>query len=126
MKKNSIKKQQGVTLLSVIIGIALIVVLTAAVVNIVPLFVENYSVKSSLVSLVDDVKSKPIVTEEEIRQRLLKRLHFSNVENVKSDNIKLIRGEDATRIQVQYEVRTPFLGNIDFVVHFDDVEDVPR
>jgi len=126
MNKITIKKQQGVTLLSLLVGICLIIVLTAGVVNVAPLFLENYSVKSSLVSLVDDVKSDPMVSEEEIKERLMKRLSFSNVENVSSDNIKLIRTADATQIQVDYEVRTPFLGNIDFVVHFDDREDVPR
>jgi len=126
MNKITFKKQQGVTLLSLLIGICLIIVLTAGVVNVAPLFLENYSVKSSLVSLVDDVKSDPMVSEEEIKERLMKRLSFSNVENVSSDNIKLIRTVDATQIQVDYEVRTPFLGNIDFVVHFDDREDVPR
>ena len=117
--------QQGISLIAVIIGLCLIIVFTSAFVNVVPLYAENFSVKSSLTSMAED-KTTRSLNNQEIKKRLMKRLKFSGVSNVKERDIQISRSPEATVLQIAYEVRTNFLGNIDFVVKFDHKEEVAR
>lgn len=112
-------KQVGITLISLLIMIAIAVFVVTTTVKIVPVYIENISVKNSLVSIageIDDNKIKP----KDIKQRLITRLGFNNVEHINKENIMISGGEDHSTLSIEYEVRKPIVGNIDFVMKFNN------
>ncbi|NOX91852.1 MAG: DUF4845 domain-containing protein, partial [Gammaproteobacteria bacterium] len=60
----------------------------------------------------------------EILSTLNKRFSIDDVKNVTNENIFIERRKDGSMvIAIEYEVRTPALGNVDMVVSFvDEVE----
>jgi hypothetical protein len=53
-----------------------------------------------------------------IKDEMMKNFYTSYVERVGKKNIKIIRSR-GKKLQVKYEVREPFIGNLDFLIHFE-------
>lgn len=110
--------QRGMTLTGVLIGAALVAFLVYSGAKLAPIYLENYSVKSSLSSLAGEEGKGGSVRE--IRDHLLRRLQINNVQNVKPDHIN-VRIEGNRRIvTVDYEVRTRFYGNLWLLSSFNE------
>ena len=119
--KNKIKKQKGLTLISLLVMISIAIFIVITVVKLVPSYIENFSVESSLVSIASDINTKKIKPKD-IKSRLIKRLEFNNVKHITDENIMISGGEDQSTLSITYEVRKPILGNIDFVMKFNNSE----
>jgi hypothetical protein len=112
------QEQKGMTLLGALMLAAIVAFFAYVAIKLVPIYVENFGVTSSLKSLgEEDLQG---VGAAEIRSRLLKRLEVNNVSSVTPDRIK-IRSEESFRIvTVDYEVRTRFYGSLYLLVAFND------
>ena len=115
--------QRGIGLIGLIVGLGLIIVFTSMFVNVVPLYVENFGVKSTLKDMANERQTRTM-NNIEIKKKLMKRLNLSGIGNVNKKNVTVHRLPDSMVLQVAYEVRTQFLANIDFVIKFDDKEEV--
>jgi hypothetical protein len=114
--------QRGMTLVGVLIGAVLVVFFVYSGAKLTPIYLEYYSVKSSLNSLTAE-EMKGAGTRE-LRDQLLRRLQINNVQNVKPDNIN-IRAEGSGRVvTVDYEVRTQYFGNLWLLASFSDQVEV--
>ncbi len=110
-------RQQGLTMISWIMVLGVIAFLTMIVLKLFPTYMEHMAVASSLESLASEAEP---MGPTEIRSKLMKRLNINDVENVKRKDIKIERGRGVYKVGIAYEVRTPFISNIDFMVTFDD------
>lgn len=110
--------QRGITLIGVLIGAALIAFFVYSGAKLAPIYLENYSVKSSLKSLgAEDEKAG---SARELRDQLMRRLQINNVQNVKPEHI-IVKVEGNRRIvTVEYEVRTRFYGNLWLLSSFNE------
>jgi hypothetical protein len=106
------------TLLGALMLAAIVAFFAYAAIKLVPVYVENFGVTSSLKSLgEEDLRGAGTA---EIRSHLLKRLEINNVNSVTPDQIK-VRSEDNFRVvTVDYEVRTRFYGNLYLLIAFND------
>lgn len=110
--------QRGITLTGVLIGAALIGFFVYSGAKLTPVYLENFSVKSSLKSLANEDEKAGSVRE--LRDHLMRRLSVNNVQNVKPEHIT-IRIEGNRRIvSVVYEVRTRFYGNLWLLASFNE------
>ncbi len=110
--------QRGITLVGVLIGAALIAFFVYSGAKLTPVYLENFSVKSSLKSLASEDEKAGNVRE--IRDHLMRRLSINNVQNVKPEHIT-VRIEGNRRIvSVDYEVRTRFYGNLWLLASFNE------
>ena len=121
--KNKIKNQSGFGLFGLFTGAFLATFFAVMAVSLLPPYLENFSVKSCLTSLVKDTS---ILNENEdrIKLALLKRLSVSNVTHVSKDDISIERNRDAITIAVDYNVQAKFIKNVDFLLHFDERKEV--
>ena len=118
------RNQRGMTAIGWMIIIALVAFVAMLVLKLFPLYIEHFSVSSSLNGLASDtdlVGAPP----SRLRSSLMKRFDINNVENVHKEDISIERGASGYRVNVDYEVRVPFIYNIDLVVSFYDVAEVP-
>ena len=117
-----LSRQRGITLLGLIMVLFLIGFAAFIGMKLLPVYQEYFSVVQGMKS----VAAQPGVARRqapEIKEMLMKRFYISYVESVKRQHIKVLRKNSLT-LQIQYEVRRPLLGNIDFVAKFDKTVDL--
>lgn len=121
---SSAQRQSGVTLIGWIIIIALVVFVATIVIRLFPLYLEHFSVTSSLNSLATDAELKG-ASPGEIRSSLMRRLGINSVDRVGSEDIEIVRATSGGyEVRVSYQVQVPFVHNIEFLVSFDDTVEV--
>jgi hypothetical protein len=109
------KQQEGMIFLSWIFVLALVALLSLIIIRLFPIYTEYFSVKTSLEALAKQPDQYPM-SKAEIRNALLRRL---GINGIVKDNIEINKAHNALNIAVDYEVRTPLLGNIDLIAHFN-------
>ena len=117
-------RQDGISLGGVLLVFALIGLAALVAIRLVPVYLESFTVKESVISVVDEAKREPL-TPVQMRDLIVKRFRINNVKVVKKDDIIIKREGFFYKITVDYEVRTPFIQNIDFVVKFENHGEVP-
>lgn len=115
----TIKKQQGVTGITIALGLVLLAFFVLIAVTVWPVYMENFNVNSHLERMEKDPKAKSM-TKQELLKTLQKRFGIDDVKSVGKEDIT-ITGEPGSgyEIEVDYEVRKEFMGNIDLVIYFN-------
>jgi len=116
--------QQGLTAITMVLVLVIIGFFAMIVIRLFPIYMEHFSVVTHLDRLGQDQATKSM-TDKEILRTLHKRFNIDDVRHVKDDNIYIERGKDkSVVIAIEYEVRTPTIGNVDMVVSFSDEVEV--
>lgn len=111
-------RQSGAGLLGTLVTVAAIGVLVFMGIRLVPMYMDNLSVRSALRALDEDVR--PGAPPGEIRGALLKRLQLNRIGDIRAEDIE-VRATGRTRVvTVAYEARTRLYGNLDLVMRFDE------
>ncbi|MCC6302578.1 MAG: DUF4845 domain-containing protein [Gammaproteobacteria bacterium] len=112
------KKQEGLTFLSLLIVLAVIGFFAYIGIKLTPVYLEHFSVTSSLQSLAEEESQGLAVGE--LRSRLLKRLEINNVSHVGENDIDIRSDSGSKTVTIQYEVQEPFYGNVSLLISFED------
>jgi len=114
----TMQQQKGMTGVGWVLVFLLIAFFTLIGVKIVPIYMSSMSVGSILSDLEDEpgMSSK---SPAEILDTVLKRLDINMISDVGRDDIYLDHSGDTTTVEISYEVRRKFIGNIDVVLSFD-------
>ncbi|WP_022947990.1 DUF4845 domain-containing protein [Methylohalobius crimeensis] len=113
-------RQSGMTLIGMLLLLGLIGFFALLTLKILPIYLEHFKVASSLESL----KATPDLAKKsrrEIRSLLVRRLDINMVENVGQENIHISKGEGVSKVEIDYAVEKPILGNLSVIVYFNDV-----
>ncbi len=117
------KRQQGLTLISIIFILGLIGFFTLLTLKIVPIYLDHGKVKSALEAL----KATPELatkSEFEIRDSLSKRFNINYVYDVKQENITIVRHGNYLKVSIDYETVVPLVGNLSALAEFSDFFEV--
>lgn len=101
-------------LLLVIVGFVLMMA-----VRFVPVYIENHTISSVLDSLSEE-PNLTNYTEREMRELISRRFSINGVESATMDDVEILRTRSGILVTVRYEVRHPFLGNLDLVARFNE------
>jgi hypothetical protein len=116
---------RGITLIGFLIVLAVAGFFAFMAMKLIPIYQEYMSV----VKAMDALKSEAGIgtrSPPQIRDLLSRRFDISYVDSVKPENIKLTRDGEGYAMQIKYEVRKPFMYNIDIVVKFDRTVELKR
>lgn len=115
----SLKRQRGLTLMSILFILGLIGFFVLLTLKIVPIYLDHGKVTSALEGLkaTPDLASK---TEFEIRDSLNKRFGINYVYDVKQDNIKVIKHGNYVKVDIEYETVVNLVGNLSALAEFHD------
>jgi len=111
------KRQRGMSIISLIIGIAVIGFLAVIFMRLLPLYLDYNAIKSSMESVAAEVP--PNASINEVRKRLNKNLEINSVSVVKGVDFELVKDGEIGVIYIEYEARATFIANIEFVVTFE-------
>jgi hypothetical protein len=115
----TINKQGGMTAIGLVFVLLLIGFFTLITLKVGPMYLQNFSVVTSLESL----KNEPEIASKsvnEILQLLLKRLDINDVDNVTAKDIAITRTSTGIAVNAKYETRKDLFGNIAVVGKFDE------
>ncbi|MDT8320143.1 MAG: DUF4845 domain-containing protein [Xanthomonadales bacterium] len=114
----NIPRQNGLTLVGFLLVLGLVIFFAYAGMRLVPMYLEYHALGSAMDALKKDPAAASLAPGQ-IKQRIQTSLWVSYASgNIGPQHIRIIR-KDGVQVRVKYEVRKPFLGNIDLVGKFD-------
>lgn len=117
MHMQSVKKQQGATLLGMLIVGAFVVFAALVVMKVAPAYIEFMSVKKVLKAMQGE--SLGTMTNKEIKDSFEKRASVAYVETVKGSDLVIEKTPDGSAVvSVSYEVVKPIMGNVSVLIDF--------
>ncbi|WP_428354253.1 DUF4845 domain-containing protein [Methyloprofundus sp.] len=113
------KKQQGITLISMILILGLIAFFTLIVLKVSPIYMNHSKVVHALETLKNrtDIEKK---SKTEVWRSLAKQFNMNYVYTVKKKDVKITSRGGYLKVQIAYHVKEPFIGNLSVWVDFDD------
>ena len=114
------RHQHGITLIGFLVVLTVLGFFAFMGMRLFPVYSEWYSVVSSMKGLATEPGISSMGPDQ-IRSLFDRRLYMSYVSSVKPNNVR-ITTQNGPQIRVRYEVRKPFIGNLDFVATFDRTE----
>jgi len=125
MKHNQIAKQQGLTMISWMIVIALGLFFTLVGIKMAPTYMEDYSIKQIINGLNDD-RSTRKMDRKELKKTILKRLKINSVYDFDKDKLTVKKTKHGLEVAAIYEVRKPIAGNVSVVMSFNHTVELRR
>ncbi len=117
-KQSNKPKQRGLTLIGfvIVLGFGLLVAYTGM--RIVPMYLEYYALVNALNTLAKTPGAKDMEPSR-MRTNIINSLWVSYASNnIRREHIRITRS-DGIKVRVAYEVRKPWVGNLDIVGKFD-------
>lgn len=115
MKKQSQLGMSSLSLLLVLIAVAFVLM---AAFKLGPLYLDNYFVKSSVESLQDEKITE--MSDVQIRKVLYSRFIVNGVRDIDVKEAVIDRSSKGVVVDLSYEKRVNFIGNVDVVVVFNN------
>lgn len=121
------KRQRGLTMISWVIIISLVAIQGVAAMRIVPVYIDDSSVKKILEELRDDSFARG-ETPGRLAALIDKRLTINGIYDIQKDKDAFEYQKTATGMNIilHYEVRRPIYGNLEFVAVFDHEVEIPN
>ena len=114
----NIRKQKGLTLIGFGIVLVMILFFVYTGMRVVPMYLEYNALLGALKTIQNDPGAAEMPPDK-IRNRIMNSLWVSYASNnIKRENIRISRSE-GVRVRVAYEVRKPWIGNMELLAHFD-------
>jgi|TARA_B110000971_G_scaffold88573_1_gene91046 hypothetical protein len=104
-------KQKGLSSFGWIIMMVFFALLIISLLKVFPMYYENYKVKTVLKSLHQNSDIDP-ESKRDIWASLSKGLYVQGAETVQREHVKMTRKNGRTTININYETRAPYFGNL--------------
>ncbi|NOQ65093.1 MAG: DUF4845 domain-containing protein [Methyloprofundus sp.] len=116
-------KQQGMTMLSLIVVMMILGFLVMCALKVGPIYMTHGQVVQALESL----KNRPEIetkSKREIFITLRKQLGINNINVIKKEHVTITKELDYLKVQIIYHVKEPFIKNLSIWVDFDNFVEV--
>ena len=122
--KKSMNKQQGLTMISMVVVIIFLLFQAVIAMNVIPVYMTDSSVKGIMEKLPQDPKTSGM-SAKELKLLITKKLRLNNVYDVKAEYITVKKGRGENIVTIEYEPRGKLIGSLDFIVSFKHEAKVP-
>lgn len=114
--RNNYKKQNGVTLLGLMMVSVVVIVFALVGMKVVPAYMEFLSVKKVLSTM----KQEPLaeMSDRDIRTSFDKRASIAYISVVKGSDLIIEKNGDSKELIMEYQVIKPIAGNISVLIDF--------
>lgn len=120
------QQQRGMTLISWVIVLALIAFFATMAIRLVPMYQEYMGVVKIMGSMKTELRDNQL-TKQQVQRLMERRFDIGYISSVQTKDLEILRGKNTpyiTKIIVDYEVRKPFMFQIDLIGHFHKEIDV--
>lgn len=112
------RRQQGLSLISGIVVLLVVIVLGTAAFRMVPAYMEYNTIRSAIAATLNDSRTSQ-QSPREIRDALARRFSINQVTVISASDVSINRDGQALNIGVDYEVREPLFYNVSIVMTFE-------
>ena len=121
---NELSQQRGMTTIGLIFVLMLVGFFAVSVIRLAPSYLEYFSVASTL----DSLAREPAITRKtktDIRVLIIRRFGINNIKSISARDVRMEKRDGKLVLSVDYEIRTPWIANIDLIARFDKVVETP-
>jgi type II secretory pathway pseudopilin PulG len=119
-------KQQGMTLIGMIIMLTILGIIGFGVLQLVPVYLESMKIAQVLNQVKNDLEGQS-ATVADIRKSLGKRVDIEALYDVNyRTDFVITRTGNGLKVQMKYERKRPYFGNISLVADFDHSVEIIR
>ncbi len=93
--------QQGMTTIGWLLVLGIIALIALTAIRVIPIYIENYTIKSVLTSVKDDQKVDA-KSKAAIWNSLKKRLYINEVRLIQREHVEITRGNGQTTVVITY------------------------
>jgi hypothetical protein len=112
-------KQRGITFIGFALLAIMVGILGFAGLKLTPVYLENMKIKRILNDVKMDMDGQN-PSAQEIRLAIDKRLDIEMVYGLKAQEFQITNSGEGLTVAAHYERPTPFIGNVSFLVTFND------
>lgn len=121
--------QRGMTLIGMLLTMALVVIFGLIVIQTVPVYIQNYSIKQSIKALsvipASSLSGDSYTDAQFIQDSLSKRLDINGITSIKEEQLKVIPlGLNRFKVSVKYQVINPLMYHASLLFDFDETYEV--
>lgn len=120
------KKQAGMTLIGWVIVLGIIAFFATFTMRLIPMYQEYYGVLQIMDGMEVELKNNKL-TKAQVSRLLERRFDTGYIFSVDKEDIEILRGKNnvhVSKIVIDYEVRKPFMFQIDVIGHFHSEIDI--
>ena len=111
------KNQQGASYIGILLGIIAAAFLLKIIVAVWPLYWDDNAINKQIAEL---VKNSPAeITPAQFSAKMGLNFDMNNIRDIKFNDIATVSTQDGLQVTKKYEVRKPFMLNIDLVLTFE-------
>ena len=115
----NIRKNSGLTLIGFLIVICVGMFFAYTAMRVIPMYLEYHALNNALEVLQKDPQSAKM-SPSQSKTKIKMSLWASYADNnIKKEHMRISKKSEGINVRVKYEVRKPFLGNIDIIGKFD-------
>jgi len=115
----NIRRNDGLTLIGFLIVLVVTLFFVYAGMRVVPMYLEYHALKNAM-ELLENNPSSASLSPGQIKQKIQMSLWASYASNnIKNEHMRISKTNNGIKVRVAYEIREPFLGNIDIIGKFD-------
>jgi hypothetical protein len=111
-------KQRGITLMSFVLVLIVIVMFAVVAMNLFPVYSEGFSVHNAMKSVAKEPNAAAMPLPA-LQTSLQRHFDIDYVDSVQGKDAKVIRDKGGNILNMTYEVRKHLFYNLDFVAMFD-------
>ena len=111
------RAQQGTSYIAILLVIIAFAFIVKVLVAVWSPYWDNHVINSQIEQIL--ATSNPRTSPAQFKSQLAQRLDMNNVRDVKTDDILRVMNADGLKVKTNYEVRKPFLLNVDLVLKFE-------
>jgi hypothetical protein len=113
------KHQAGMTAIGWMIMIVLVGFLAIFFIKLVPVYIESFTVRSVITGLGKEAGGD-FSTVQNVREAIDRRFSINSVTSVEANEVIIEPSEAGFSLSLDYEVRVPFVYNIELVAKFSE------
>ena len=111
------RAQQGTSYIAILLVIVAFAFIVKVLVAVWSPYWDNHVINSQIEQVL--ATSNPRTSPAQFKSQLAQRLDMNNVRDVETDDILRVMNADGLKVKTNYEVRKPFLLNVDLVLKFE-------
>jgi hypothetical protein len=101
----------------------LLALLVGMAMKFAPTYLDHYAAREQIMVLKEATQGQT-VSVTEVRTQLAKRFQINNLKNMLGDGLVTIEEKrDRVTVSMDYEVKTPLIANVEFLITFDEQYD---
>ena len=124
LTKKGVKRraeQRGAIDLVVVCAIMFGAILVISAIKIFPMYMDHWTIEESLQDVLDEAADDDKISKRKLSSMLFRRLEVNRIDFISENDVVFDRTNSSLTATLDYERRSPLLGNMDVVLKFPQV-----